>query len=44
MREVCRATDLTLGQAVALKILPQATATDESALARFYNEGRVRGR
>jgi len=41
MGEVYRATDLTLGQAVALKFLPDATATDERALARFYNEVRV---
>lgn len=36
-----RATELTLGQAVALKFLPEATATDERALARFYNEVRI---
>src|SRR5580765_4355157 len=41
MGEVYRATDLTLGQSVALKFLPEATAHDERALARFYNEVRV---
>src|SRR5580765_6783675 len=41
MGEVYRATDLTLGQAVALKFLPEATGNDERALARFYNEVRV---
>jgi serine/threonine-protein kinase len=41
MGEVYRATDLTLGQVVALKFLPETTASDERALARFYNEVRV---
>jgi len=41
MGEVYRATDLTLGQAVALKFLPEATSRDERALARFYNEVRI---
>ncbi len=41
MGEVYRATDLTLGQAVALKFLPEAASRDERALARFYNEVRM---
>ena len=41
MGEVYRATDLTLGQAVALKFLPEAASSDERALARFYNEVRI---
>ncbi len=34
MGEVYRATDLTLGQAVALKFLREATASDDRTLAR----------
>jgi serine/threonine-protein kinase len=41
MGEVYRATDLTLGQAVALKFLPETLSRDERALARFYNEVRM---
>jgi cbb3-type cytochrome oxidase subunit 3/predicted Ser/Thr protein kinase len=41
MGEVYRADDLTLAQPVALKFLPEKTAGDEDALARFRNEVRT---
>jgi hypothetical protein len=41
MGEVYRAMDLTLGQAVALKFLPETASRDDRAIARFYNEVRI---
>jgi len=41
MGEVYRADDLTLDQPVALKFLPDGTATDPARLAQFHNELRV---
>jgi len=41
MGEVYRATDLKLGQSVALKFLPEAAIRDERALARFHDEVRI---
>ncbi|MBS1876056.1 MAG: serine/threonine protein kinase [Acidobacteria bacterium] len=41
MGEVYRATDLMLGQAVALKFLPDSAASNEFLLERFHGEVRV---
>lgn len=41
MGEVYRADDLRLGQAVALKLLPEHLARDPGRLAQFHNEVRV---
>jgi serine/threonine-protein kinase len=41
MGEVYKAEDLKLKQTVALKFLPEASALDGGALARFHNEVRI---
>ncbi len=41
MGEVYRATDLLLGQQVALKFLPEFAVSDPDILARFHNEVRI---
>ncbi len=41
MGEVYRADDLTLGQQVALKFLPESLASNPGAVTRFRNEVRI---
>jgi len=41
MGEVYRATDTTLKRQAAIKVLPEAVATDPERLARFQREAEV---
>ena len=41
MGQVYRATDTTLGRQVAIKILPDAFASDPERLARFEREAKT---
>jgi hypothetical protein len=41
MGEVYRAEDLTLGQVVAIKFLPESLSQDATTLARFHSEVRI---
>jgi serine/threonine-protein kinase len=41
MGEVYRAEDLTLGQLVAIKFLPEAFSEDAATLSRFHSEVRI---
>jgi serine/threonine protein kinase len=44
MALVYRATDTTLGRQIAIKILPDAFASDPDRMARFEREARRSGR
>jgi serine/threonine protein kinase len=44
MGEVYRATDTNLKRTVAIKVLPQAVATDPERLSRFQREAEVLAR
>jgi len=44
MGQVYRATDTTLGRQIAIKILPDAFASDPDRMARFEREARRSGR
>jgi serine/threonine protein kinase len=41
MGEVYRATDMSLGREVAIKVLPDAFAQDADRLARFQREAKT---
>jgi serine/threonine protein kinase len=41
MGEVYRATDISLGRQVAIKVLPEAFAQDAERLARFEREAKT---
>ena len=41
MGEVYRATDTTLGRQVAIKVLPEALASDADRIARFEREAKA---